>query len=662
LGLHASAEKVLAFPHYLGVVAIGNVARFDGRIGRRTIHLHPLLESPMRVLGISAFYHDSAAALIVDGKIVAAAQEERFTRKKHDPQFPDRAVAYCLKHGGITVADLDRIAFYDKPLLKFERLLETYLSFAPRGWRSFITAMPVWLKEKLFLERLLQKEIDRIADQNGGGRWNKPILFPEHHFSHAASAFYPSPFEEAAVLTMDGVGEWATTSFGIGRGPALSLQAEIHFPHSLGLLYSAFTYYTGFKVNSGEYKVMGLAPYGEPKYVDVILSHLIELKEDGSFRLNLDYFDYCTGLRMTNERFHRLLGGEPRRPESELTQRDMDLARSIQEVTELAVIRLARHVRKETAMKNLCLAGGVALNCVANGKLLKERIFDRLWIQPASGDAGGAIGAALAAYHVHAGGNRVRRDGDLDEMNGSYLGPDYSNDEIEVFLTSHGYAYEKFGDDKLFAHVADLLAREQVIGWVQGRMEFGPRSLGNRSIIGDARSPRMQSVMNLKIKHRESFRPFAPAVLEDRVGDYFELDESSPYMLLVAPVQRHRRTPATEEDNRLFGIERLNRPRSDIPAVTHLDYSARIQTVSKATNPRFHALLTAFEAKTGYGLLVNTSFNVRGEPIVCELEDAYRCFMRTEMDGLVLGNCVLRKEAQVPLAHDSNWQREFQLD
>jgi carbamoyltransferase len=616
----------------------------------------------MRVLGISAFYHDSAAALTVDGRVVAAAQEERFTRKKHDARFPRHAVAYCLRETGLSLQELDRVAFYDKPLLKFERLLETYLSFAPRGWQSFVTAMPVWLKEKLFLERLLRTELETVAANVRCESWGGPFLFPEHHFSHAASAFYPSPFKEAAVLTMDGVGEWATTSFGLGQDSFLTLQAEITFPHSLGLLYSAFTYYTGFKVNSGEYKVMGLAPYGEPKYVGLILAHLIDLKDDGSFRLNMDYFDYCTGLRMTNDRFHRLFGGEPRRPEAELTQREMDLARSIQDVTELVVIRMARHVRRQTGMRNLCLAGGVALNCVANGKLLREQIFDRLWVQPAAGDAGGAVGAALAATYVAGGLARVLPGHEPDGMAGSYLGPSYTQEDVESWLTSHGAPFERLADTELYGTVADLLAQEMVVGWVQGRMEFGPRALGNRSILGDARSPRMQSVMNLKIKYRESFRPFAPAVLEERVGDYFELEESSPYMLVVAPVRENRRRSLTEEERSLFGIARLNRPRSDIPAVTHLDYSARIQTVSRTTNPRFHALLKAFEAKTGYGVLVNTSFNVRGEPIVCTPADAYRCFMRTEMDALVIGNCLLRKVAQPSLQGDTDWRSEFQLD
>jgi carbamoyltransferase len=615
----------------------------------------------MKILGISAFYHDSAAALVIDGKIVAAAQEERFTRKKHDPGFPAHAVAYCLKEGKLGLHELDHVVFYDKPLLKFERLLETYLSFAPKGWRSFVAAMPVWLKEKLFLERLLQEELKAVAEHMECRPWRGRFLFPEHHFSHAASAFYPSPFREAAVLTMDGVGEWSTTSFGAGRDASLALQADITFPHSLGLLYSAFTYYTGFKVNSGEYKVMGLAPYGEPKYVDLILTHLLDLKDDGSFRLNMDYFDYCTGLRMTNDRFHRLFGGDPRQPESELTQRHMDLARSIQEVTDIAVLRIAKHVRKETGLANLCMAGGVALNCVANGLLCRERVFDRLWIQPAAGDAGGAVGAALAAYHIHAGGLRTVPS-DADGMEGSYLGPAYSQAEIEAFLEGHGYPYERLSEPALLDHVSDLLAQEAVVGWFQGRMEFGPRALGNRSILGDARSPRMQSVMNLKIKFRESFRPFAPAVLEERVADYFELDQPSPYMLLVAPVRASRRTPESEQDRKLFGIQRLNRPRSEIPAVTHLDYSARIQTVSRATNPRFHALLRAFETKTGCGVLVNTSFNVRGEPIVGSPEDAYRCFMRTEMDALALGDCLLKKGAQPALEKDTDWRREFQLD
>jgi len=616
----------------------------------------------VRVLGISAFYHDSAAALVVDGRLVAAVQEERFTRKKQDAAFPARAVAYCLREGGVGFPELDLIAFYDKPLLKFERLLETSLAFAPRGWRQFIQAMPVWLKEKLFLERNIRIELGTVAEMLGCHPWEGPILYPEHHFSHAASAFYPSPFGEAAVVIMDGVGEWATTSLGTGHGASLTIQSQITFPHSLGLLYSAFTYYTGFKVNSGEYKVMGLAPYGEPKYTDLILTHLIDLKEDGSFSLNMDYFDYCTGLRMTSERFHRLFGGEPRKPESELTQREMDLARSVQEVTELAVLRIARHARKQTGMKNLCLAGGVALNCVANGRLLRERVFDRLWVQPAAGDAGGAIGAALAACHVYGGTPRAASDRPRDGMSGAYLGPAYADEAIEGFLKQQGYPYEKLEHPRLYEAVAELLAGEKVVGWFQGRMEFGPRALGNRSILGDPRSPRMQATLNLKIKYRESFRPFAPAVLEERVGEYFDLEEPSPYMMLVAPVRAERRVPPTEDDRRLFGIARLNRPRSDIPAVTHLDYSARIQTISRETNPQFHALLKAFEAKTGCGVLVNTSFNVRGEPIVCSPEDAYRCFMRTEMDVLVVGTCVLRRERQPLLAEDADWKREFQLD
>jgi carbamoyltransferase len=617
---------------------------------------------PVYSLGLSAFYHDAAAALLSDGEIVAAVQEERFTRKKHDPGFPRHSIAYCLRHAGLRFDQLQHVAFYDKPLLKFERLIETYLSYAPSGLRSFLMSMPIWLKEKLLLEQLLRRELNTVAGEMGGPPWTGSFLFSEHHFSHAASAFYPSPFQDAAVLTIDGVGEWTTTSFGIGRGASLLLQSDITFPHSLGLLYSAFTYYLGFKVNSGEYKVMGLAPYGEPKYVDLILKHLIDLKEDGSFRLDMNYFDYCTGLRMTNERFHRLFSGPPRQPESELTQRHMDLARSIQDVIELAVMKIAKHVRRESGMRALCLAGGVALNCVANGKLLRERTFDRIWIQPAAGDAGGAVGAALAAYYLKTGAMRVVNVHQQDGMAGAYLGPAYTHGEIEEFLTAGGYHFEVLDERDLVRTVADLLGQEWVIGWFQGRLEFGPRALGNRSILGDARSPRMQSVMNLKIKQRESFRPFAPAVLEERVGEYFELEEASPYMLLVAPVRPARRLPVRDGDRALSGLERLNCPRSDIPAVTHLDYSARIQTVSKATNPLFHALLEAFEAKTGYGVLVNTSFNVRGEPIVCSPEDAYRCFMRTEMDALVLGNCLLRKSSQPSANPDVSWKTEFVLD
>src|SRR5438093_1405002 len=614
----------------------------------------------MNILGVSAFYHDSAAALVRDGNIIGAAQEERFTRKKHDAGFPAEAIGYCLREGGIQVTDLSYIVFYDKPLLKFERLLETYLSFAPKGLQSFVQAMPVWLKEKLMLKSLLQKEL--MARFGVAKRKTlPPILFSEHHQSHAASAFFASPYDKAAVLCMDGVGEWATTSAWYGEGPSLKPLWEITFPHSLGLLYSAFTYFTGFKVNSGEYKVMGLAPYGEPKYVKTIYEHLFELKPDGSFRLNMEYFNYCTGLTMTNKRFETLFGGPPRQPESPLTQREMDLARSVQEVTEEAVLRLARTLHNETHADNLCLAGGVALNCVANGRLLREGPFKHVWIQPAAGDAGGALGAALAGWHEYE--NQPRTvNGRGDAMRGSFLGPAFSNTEIEDFLKSHALPYVRLNDDVLFDDIARELESGKVIGWFAGRMEFGPRALGGRSIIGDARNPQMQSVMNLKIKYRESFRPFAPSVLRERVADYFEMDTDSPYMLLVAPVLEKRRLEASAAQETLWGIDRLRQQRSDIPAVTHLDYSARVQTVHEVTNPRYYRLHKAFEAKTGCGVLVNTSFNVRGEPIVCTPEDAYRCFMRTEMDVLVLENCVLNKTDQKSLVGDTDWKKEFELD
>jgi carbamoyltransferase len=614
----------------------------------------------MNILGISAFYHDSAACLVRDGRIVAAAQEERFTRKKFDANFPSRAIHYCLETGGIRLEDVQYVVFYDKPLIKFERLLETYVSFAPKGIQSFLAAMPVWLKEKLFLKNFMQNELislDGVKKKTS----LPPVLFGEHHESHAASAFYPSPFQSAAVLCMDGVGEWATTSAWLGDGNSLTPLWEIHFPHSLGLLYSAFTYYTGFRVNSGEYKVMGLAPYGKPKYVKAIYDQLIDLKEDGTFRLEIDYFNYCTGLTMTNGRFNDLFGGPPRKPESKLTQRDMDLARSIQEVTEDVMLRLARTVHRETGAENLCLAGGVALNCVGNGRILREGPFKRLWIQPAAGDAGGAIGAALTAWHKLE-GNPREVNGSKDSMQGSLLGPAYSNETIEEFLRSKGACYQRLGDGLLLQRVAEELAEGKVVGWFQGRMEFGPRALGARSIIGDARNPKMQSVMNLKIKYRESFRPFAPSVLRERVADYFELDIDSPYMLLVAPVVEERRIAPTEEQRSLWGIDLLNVPKSDIPAATHVDYSARVQTVHEETNPRYHKLLKAFEAKTGCGLLVNTSFNVRSEPIVCSPEDAYRCFMRTAIDILVLENCLLYKSDQKALENDTNWQKEFELD
>ena len=617
------------------------------------------------ILGISAYYHDSAACLLRDGEIVAAAQEERFTRKKHDARFPTSAMRYCLREGGVTLSDLRYIAFYDKPLVKYERLLETYLGFSPKGLRSFVAAMPVWLKEKLFLKTLLGKEIAACAAEEAGAGGNgaglPPILFGEHHESHAASAFYVSPYRRAAVLCLDGVGEWATTSAWLGEENTLKPLWEIHFPHSIGLLYSAFTYFTGFKVNSGEYKVMGLAPYGRPTYVQAIYDHLIDLKPDGTFRLNMDYFAYCTGLRMTNGKFDGLFGGPPRQPESPLTQREMDLARSVQEVTEEVMLRLSRTLHEETGAENLCLAGGVALNCVGNGRLLREGPYRGIWIQPAAGDAGGAIGAALSAHHALDGQPR-RTNGGADAMRGAYLGPAFRNEEIETTLTSLGAPYVRLAENALFDRVADELAAGKVVGWLQGRMEFGPRALGGRSILGDARNTTMQSVMNLKIKYRESFRPFAPSVLRERVADYFEMDADSPYMLLVADVKESRRIPATSEHASLWGIDLLNVPRSDIPAITHVDYSARIQTVHADTNPRYHRLLRAFEQKTGCGVLVNTSFNVRGEPIVCTPLDAWRCFMRTEMDVLVLENCVLVKDGQPALKEGGDWRKEFALD
>ena len=604
------------------------------------------------ILGLSAFYHDSAACLVRDGEIVAAAQEERFTRKKHDSEFPTHAVAYCLREADIDITGVDYVGFYDKPLLKFERILESYLGVAPQGLRSFLTAMPVWLKEKLFTRDQIRRDL---------GGYEGPVLFSEHHESHAASAFYPSPFPEAAVLTMDGVGEWATSSYGVGRGNALDLLAELHYPHSLGMLYSAFTYYTGFKVNSGEYKVMGLAPYGEPRFVQVIFDKLVQLRPDGSFKLNMTYFDYLRGLTMTSPAFDELFGGPPRAPESELTQREMDLAASIQVVTEEIMLSMARHVQRETGMENLCLAGGVALNCVGNGRLLREGPFKRLWIQPASGDAGGALGVALTIHHKVL-GNPRRNPSEGDGMHGSYLGPSYPDDEIESFLRSAGAVYERLGRDEILERTARHLAGEKVVGWLQGRMEFGPRSLGARSILGDPRSRKMQSVMNLKIKFRESFRPFAPSVLRERLGEWFELDTDSPYMLLVAPVREERRIAMTAEEQRLFGIAKLNVPRSDIPAVTHVDYSARIQTVHRETNPLYHALLERFRALTGCPVLVNTSFNVRGEPIVCTPRDAHLCFMRTEMDALVLGSFVLDKAGQPPLRDDADWRSQYHLD
>jgi len=611
----------------------------------------------MLILGISAFYHDSAAALVRDGDIIAAAQEERFTRKKHDAGFPANAIRWCLAEAKSAQEKIDYVVFYDKPFLKFERLLETYVAFVPHGFTSFRKALPVWIAEKLFQKDMLRRELDDIDE--GLGDPDK-LLFTEHHYSHAASAFYPSPFDEAAVLTLDGVGEWATTSVGVGRGSDLVLTKEIHFPHSLGLLYSAFTYYTGFKVNSGEYKVMGLAPYGEPRFAQTILEHLIDLKSDGSFRLDLSYFNYCTGLTMTNDRFHALFGGPPRKPEIWLTQREMDLAASIQAVTEEVMLRLARSLAAETGLRNLCLAGGVALNCVANGKVLRDGAFREIWIQPAAGDAGGAIGAALAAYHQHC--EHGRASGNLrDGMHGSFLGPEFAQEDIECRLAGMGARLSVMEEAGAIDAAAHALADGQAVGWFQGRMEFGPRALGARSILGDPRSPTMQKMLNLKVKYRESFRPFAPSVLREDVGEWFELDADSPYMLLVAPVREDHRRLMSESECALFGIDKLNVPRSTIPAVTHVDYSARIQTVHVDTNPRYHALISQFKVLTGCSVLVNTSFNVRGEPIVCTPEDAFRCFMGTEIELLVAGNCVLRKNEQDP-SLKLDYKSAFELD
>ena len=603
----------------------------------------------MRVLGISAYYHDSAAALVDNGRIVAAAQEERFSRRKHDPSFPQHAIEYCLTEAKLRLDDIDYVVFYDKPFLKFERLLETYIAFAPHGFRSFRIAIPLWLREKLFQKNLLRGELGKF-DENFD--WNSRLLFCEHHLSHAASAFYPSPFEDAVVLTMDGVGEWATTSAAIGAGNRLEVFQEIHFPHSLGLLYSAFTYYTGFKVNSGEYKVMGLAPYGEPKYAQRILDNVIDLKLDGSFRLDMSYFNYCTGLTMTNERFDALFGEPVRGPNKLLTPFHMDIAASIQAVLDEAVLRLARDLAKKTGARNLCLAGGVALNCVANGKVLREGLFENIWIQPAAGDAGGAVGAALAATHLYAGRARTPNGG--DGMAGSFLGPSFAQPEIERRLSAVGAKFAVVAEEEMIETTAKALADQQAVGWFHGRMEFGPRSLGARSILGDPRSATMQRTLNLKVKYRESFRPFAPSVLREDVADWFDLDVDSPYMLIVADVRKDHRRAMTPNEQTLFGIDKLNVARSEIPAVTHVDYSARIQTVHANTNPLFHRLLTRFKALTGCPVLVNTSFNVRGEPIVCTPEDAFRCFMGNELDLLVIGNCILRKAAQ-----DSDLKRDY---
>jgi carbamoyltransferase len=612
----------------------------------------------MYILGISSFYHDSAACLIKDGEIIAAAQEERFTRKKHDPSFPKHAIKYCMEEAGIAPDDLENIIFYEKPFLKFERLLETYLAYAPRGFRSFAAAMPLWIREKLFQKSMIANELISIFGNQVD--WKDCLLFSEHHLSHAASAFYPSPFENAAVLTLDAVGEWTTTSVAIGTGRELSVIKEIHFPHSLGLLYSAFTYYTGFRVNSGEYKVMGLAPYGVPRFANLIKENLIIIADDGSFQLDMSYFNYAVGLTMTNKKFHDLFGGQPRKSESELTQREMDLAASIQSVIEELVIGIAKNIAKETGMQNLCLAGGVALNCVVNGILLREKVFKNIWIQPAAGDAGGALGAALSAWYLHHGNDRVVSK-DRDSMKGAYLGPNFNNKKIESELSACGAVFSKLSEEDLINHVSDALADEKAIGWMQGRMEFGPRALGGRSIIADPRSPAMQKQLNLKVKYRESFRPFAPSILAEDLGEWFELDTDSPYMLLVADIRESHRRKMTEEEEALFGVEKLNIPRSSVPAITHIDYSARIQTVHSDTNPLYYKVIKKFNDKTGFPLVVNTSFNVRGEPIICSPTDAFKCFMGTELDVLAVGNYFLIKEEQ-DASLKENYEERYELD
>ncbi len=615
----------------------------------------------MKIIGISAYYHDSAAALVIDGKIVAAAQEERFTRKKHDPRFPVKAIQYVLAASDLHLDDIDYFVFYDKPLVKFERLLETYLAYAPRGLRSFLLAMPIWLKEKLFLKETLKRELSALS---GLDKKNLPqLMFTEHHQAHAASAFFPSPYKEAAVLCIDGVGEWATTSVWLGKDNQLDPLWEINFPHSLGLLYSAFTYYTGFRVNSGEYKLMGLAPYGEPKYVDLIYQHLIDVKPDGSFQLNMDYFNYATGLTMTNDKFAHLFGGPPRVSEAAITQKEMDIARSIQVVTEETVLKIARSVKDTLKVDNLCLAGGVALNCVANGKLHQAKIFDNIWIQPAAGDAGGAIGGALSIWYEYLDNERASHlDGKTDAMTGSYLGSTFLTTEITDYLEKVNASYQVLDEQKLLSTVAGYLATEHVIGWFQGRMEFGPRALGGRSIIGDPRSEKMQKTMNLKIKYRESFRPFAPSIKAENVSEWFDFEGVSPYMLMVASIKDDKKIRMSEEQKQPFGLDKLNIPRSQIPAITHVDYSARLQTVHKETNRKYWELLTEFEKLTACPVLINTSFNVRGEPIVCTPEDAYRCFMRTEMDYLALGNVLLAKSDQPKRENDDAWKDEFELD
>jgi len=612
-----------------------------------------------RILGISAYYHDSAAALLENGRIIAAAQEERFSRQKHDAKFPANAIAYCLSQANIQIGDIDAVVFYDKPIVKFERLLETYLAYAPHGISSFLSSMPIWLKEKLYLKTLLKKELSKINNIRIASL--PSVFFAEHHQSHAASAFFPSPFESAAVLCLDGVGEWATTSVWLGDKNQLIPQWEIHFPHSLGLLYSAFTYYTGFKVNSGEYKLMGLAPYGEPKYTDLIFNHLVDVKSDGTFRLNMDYFNYAIGLTMTNEKFHRLFDAPPRKPEADITQRDMDIASSIQKVTEEIVLKLVATLKKELSADYLCLSGGVALNCVANGRILRESKFKDIWIQPAAGDSGGAIGAALSFWYQHENNQRTTKS-NVDSMQGSYLGPSFTREQVQIYLDSVNASYRELEDSQLFSKVAEIIAQGSVVGWFQGRMEFGPRALGNRSILGDPRNTKMQSTMNLKIKYRESFRPFAPSIISEKVQDYFDIDRPSPYMLLVASIKEKHKIVTTEEQSNLFGIDKLNISRSCIPAVTHVDYSARIQTVHEETNPRYYNLIQHFNALTGCPLLVNTSFNVRGEPIVCNPEDAYRCFLRTDMDYLVIENFLLSKELQPYRKTDTSWMAKFELD
>ena len=612
----------------------------------------------MYILGISAFYHDSAACLLKDGDIIAAAQEERFTRRKHDPRFPSNAIKYCLHEAAISPEEIENVVFYEKPFVKFERLLETYLAFAPKGFKSFAAAMPIWVKEKLFQKSMLTKELNNLLGNSVD--WKKKLLFSEHHLSHAASAYYPSTFESAAILTLDAVGEWTTTSLAVGKGREIKVLKEIHFPHSLGLLYSAFTYYTGFKVNSGEYKVMGLAPYGEPKYADLIKDNIIKIAEDGSFQLDMSYFDYATGLTMTSKKFNDLFGGPPRTSEDKLTQREMDLAASIQKVTEEIIIKIAKSIAKETGEKNLCLAGGVALNCVANGILLREKIFDNIWIQPAAGDAGGALGAALSVWYLHYNNNR-KVSKERDSMNGAYLGPNFTDNEINFELKNCGAKFHKLNEDELIEKVAKALSENKAIGWMQGRMEFGPRALGGRSIIADPRSPTMQKQLNLKVKYRESFRPFAPSVLREHLSEWFEHEIDSPYMLLVADIKESKRKKMTDEEKKLFGIEKLNVSRSSVPAITHIDYSSRIQTVHKDTNPRFHAVISKFYEKTGCPIVVNTSFNVRGEPIICSPTDAFKCFMGTELDMLAVGNYLLTKEDQNVSLKD-NYKERYELD